>query len=193
MNEDRLNRVLENMRSSSPDYGDILEDRPAADQDFVSIDFDGTVDGAPLEGGSAKGYRMQLGSHSMIDGFEEGVMGMKPGQSKTLDLKFPDPYPSNTKLSGKPVTFEITLHKIQKQILPELNDEFAKLVKKDSLAELKADVEKSLKETDQKERDASIKEKILHQLVEQNPVAVPDTFLKEQKKLLVDDLHKPFS
>lgn len=83
------------------------------------IDFDGVVDGKALEGGSGKDYALEIGSHSFIPGFEEGVEGMKVGETKVLNLKFPEEYVEN--LKGKDVEFTVTVKEIKERIKPELN------------------------------------------------------------------------
>lgn len=86
------------------------------------IDFDGVVDGKPLEGGKGENYPLEIGSHTFIPGFEEGVVGMKVGESKDLKLKFPEDYVAD--LKGKEVTFTVTVREIKERIVPELNEDF---------------------------------------------------------------------
>lgn len=102
-----------------------ITDREAADGDTVIIDFEGKIDGEVFEGGSAQDYALTLGSKSFIDGFEEGLVGVTPGDTVTLDLTFPEDYKPNPDLAGKPVSFEVTLNYIEgEEVTPELNDEF---------------------------------------------------------------------
>ena len=102
-----------------------ITDRAAEDGDTVNIDFEGKMDGETFNGGSAEGYTLVLGSGSFIDGFEDGLVGVKPGEKVTLDLKFPDEYPNNPDYAGKDVTFDVTLNYIHGEtITPELDDDF---------------------------------------------------------------------
>ena len=102
-----------------------ITDRAAEDGDTVNIDFEGKMDGETFNGGSAEGYTLVLGSGSFIEGFEDGLVGVKPGEKVTLDLKFPEEYPNNPDLAGKDVAFDVTLNYIHGEtITPELNDEF---------------------------------------------------------------------
>lgn len=102
-----------------------ITDRAAEDGDTVNIDFEGKMDGETFNGGSAEGYTLVLGSGSFIDGFEDGLVGVKPGEKVTLDLKFPEEYPNNPDLAGKDVAFDVTINYIHGEtITPELNDEF---------------------------------------------------------------------
>ncbi len=86
------------------------------------IDFDGVVDGKPLDGGKGENYPLEIGSHTFIPGFEEGVVGMKVGETKELKLKFPEDYVAD--LKGKEVTFTVTVREIKERIVPELNEDF---------------------------------------------------------------------
>ncbi len=101
--------------------------------DNVRIAFKGTLeDGSSPEGMNSDGYELQLGAASMIDGFQEGLYGATIGEPVTLDLQFPDPYTMNEELSGKPVTFEVTVLAKIETVMQELNEEF---IKKDSEGE----------------------------------------------------------
>lgn len=108
-------------------YATVAEKKGAAAlTDSVTIDFVGYMNGEVFEGGSATDYDLTLGSGSFIDGFEEGLVGAMPGDTVTLELTFPDPYPNNTEFSGKPVTFVVTVNRVLEQILPEYTDAFVK-------------------------------------------------------------------
>lgn len=98
--------------------------RSVVNGDKVIIDFEGKQDGVAFEGGTASGYELFIGSGQFIDGFEEGVIGMEIGETRDLDLKFPDPYKPNPDLSGAPVVFTVTLHEISEPRVPELTDEY---------------------------------------------------------------------
>ena len=98
------------------DNGEVLEGNTAV------IDFKGYVDGEELDGGTGTDFPLEIGSHSFIPGFEEGIVGMKVGESKTLDLQFPEDYTET--LKGKKVKFDVTVKEIKERILPEFNKEF---------------------------------------------------------------------
>lgn len=105
-------------RATAKDAGD----RTARMGDIVNIDYIGTENGVPFDGGTGN-YDLELGSGSFISGFEEGVVGMSTGETKTLDLTFPEDYHSK-ELAGKAVQFEVTVNSISENVLPELTDEF---------------------------------------------------------------------
>ncbi len=107
-----------------PSYEEV-EKETAQDKDYVNIDFVGVIDGKEFDGGSAKDTMLLLGSDSYIDGFEDGIIGMKKGETKDLKLKFPEDYHSS-EYAGKDVIFTVTLNKIMKEVKSEYTDAFVK-------------------------------------------------------------------
>ncbi|MBS6517609.1 MAG: trigger factor [Clostridium sp.] len=98
-------------------------DREAVDGDRVKIDYKGLKDGEAFEGGTAEGYTLVLGSNTFIDGFEEGLIGVKAGENRNLNLTFPEDYQAED-LAGQDVVFEVTVHEVAEKHVPELTDEF---------------------------------------------------------------------
>jgi trigger factor len=101
-----------------------VTDRAVQDGDVVNIDYAGYKDGVAFDGGTAQGFDLTIGSNTFIDGFEEGLIGANIGDTVSLNLTFPDPYPNNTDLAGQPVVFEVTINSISEEKVPELTDEF---------------------------------------------------------------------
>ena len=99
--------------SSSNNNGSVA-DKKARNGDYVNIDFVGKVNGVAFEGGTASGYELKLGSNTFIDGFEEQIIGMSINDKKTITVTFPENY--TEELAGKEATFDITLHKIYREI-----------------------------------------------------------------------------
>jgi trigger factor len=185
--EKRVDNVINNIRAARAQLVDVLEDRPAQNGDVAVVDFEGFVDGKPLDNGSAKDHHLELGARQFIEGFEEGVVGMKVGQTKTLHLKFPDPYHS-ANLAGKPVEFKVTLKGLKKKDLPELTDEFVKsLGGIESVEKLKATIREDIEKSEKKRIEGDLKNRLLKVLVKNNPVDVPPSMLKEQKEALIED------
>ncbi|MBQ3281878.1 MAG: trigger factor [Eubacterium sp.] len=118
------------------------------DGDNVNIDYKGTIDGEEFEGGSAEGYTLTIGSGSFIDGFEEGLIGKKVGDTVTLDLKFPDDY-TNEDVAGKDVKFEVKINSKQITKTPEYDEQF---IKDNSDYDNKKDYEASVREDLEKEK-----------------------------------------
>ena len=130
-----------------------VDDRPVKDQDIVTIDFEGFVDGKTFEGGKAENHELTIGSKTFIPGFEEQLIGMKIDEEKDINVKFPDEYFSKD-LAGKDAVFHIKLHSIKEKQLPKIDDEFAKDVSEfDTLEELK----KSIREKKEKENEERAK------------------------------------
>jgi trigger factor len=118
-----VDRTLEIMRKQRATYEDV--DRAAAGADVATIDFKGTLDGTPFDGGTATDFPFALGQGRMLPEFEAAVAGMRPGESKTFPLTFPADYTAKD-LAGKAVQFEVTLKKLQQPVLPPLDSQFAK-------------------------------------------------------------------
>lgn len=146
--EDTINSILD----ANAGYEQIKEGT-VAEGDTVGIDYVGKLDGVAFEGGTGSSD-LKIGSNSFIDGFEDGLIGVKIGETVDLNLTFPDPYKNNPDLAGKAVVFTVTVnYKLgTEKIRPEFDDELAKELKFDSAEALREDIVKSLKE--QKESDA---------------------------------------
>lgn len=151
--------------------------------DAVTIKFEGTLDdGTAVDGMSSESYNLTLGSGSMIDGFEEGLYGAEIGKEVTLDLTFPDPYTNNEELSGKDVTFKVTVLSKNVTKIPELNEDF---VKENSdcktVAEYRAQVAKDLEQEEYDQQLYDIKSELYSQIVSETEVTdYPEKELKKQ-------------
>ena len=115
-----VDNMIEIFRKQQGGWGEV--ERAAAEGDKVNINYAGTRDGEAFDGGSAEGSDLELGSGSMIPGFEDGIVGMKAGEEKTLELSFPEDY-HNEELKGAAVEFAVTVNTVSEQLLAELNDE----------------------------------------------------------------------
>ncbi len=189
-NEAQVEQALNNVRQSRAQLVDVTEPRPAQNGDTAVIDFEGFVDGKPLPNGTGNDHQLELGAKQFIEGFEEGVVGMKVSETKTISLKFPDPYHS-AELAGKPVDFKVTLKALKKKELPEITDELLTQVGvKQTVEEFKASVRKDIESSDKKRIDDAFKNRLIKKLVSENPVQVPASLLKEQKATLIEDFKK---
>lgn len=101
-----------------------VADRSVETGDTVNIDYEGKMDGVAFEGGTAQGADLTIGSGSFIDGFEDGIIGMEIGETRDIELSFPDPYKNNPDFSGKPAVFTVTVNSITVKETPELTDEY---------------------------------------------------------------------
>ncbi|MGB6104404.1 MAG: trigger factor [Pusillimonas sp.] len=132
-----IQRTIDILRKQRANY-EVREGREAQDDDRVTLDFTGTIDGEAFEGGSAEKFPFVLGQGRMLPEFETAVRGMKAGESKTFPLSFPDEYGSK-EVAGKTAEFAITVTEVAEAVLPEVDAEFAK-----SLGQAEGDVEKLL-------------------------------------------------
>ena len=153
--------------------------------DVAVIDFEGKKDGVAFEGGSAKGFSLNIGSGQFIPGFEDGVVGMKKGETKDLNLTFPKEY-NSAELAGKDVVFTVTVHEIKEKVKPEINDDFARDIDPNSkgLDDLKGKLKKGLQTEADKATQLEAFGQILEQIVKENPFEVPYSFVKEQSDRL---------
>ena len=164
-----------------------VEDRPAEDGDTVLIDYSGSVDGVQLEGGTAEKQTLVLGSHSFIPGFEEGVVGMKTGEEKDLNVKFPEDYHAEN-LKGKDAVFHVKLHEIKKKEVPEFNDEFVKDVSEfDTVDAYRADIKKRLEEQNARRATQEMENALVDLILEKTPVNIPDCMIQSQIDSMVQE------
>ncbi len=187
VNDSEINDVLENIRKSNSTEVPILIDRPAEMGDVAEIDFFGTINGVPLEKGAAENFKIELGSKSFIEGFEEGLVGMNPGVETTISLKFPEGY-HEAKLAGQPVDFKVKLHKLFKKEMPEINDELAKKVGDfENVDALKEAIKKDIESREMGRIEEDVNARIIEKLVEENPVEVPQQIKNNQKAQIIED------
>lgn len=119
-----IDRFISDVLAENPELEPITDRNIAEAGDVADVDFEGKIDGVAFDGGTAAGYHITLGAGGFIEGFEEGIIGMEVGETKDLNLAFPDPYLNNPDLSGTPVVFTITLNSINAQKAAELTDEY---------------------------------------------------------------------
>ena len=183
-----VSEIIERLRGSMATKNEV--DRAAKNGDEVVIDFTGKKDGVAFEGGTAKDYSLELGSNSFIPGFEEGLVGKKPGDSADLKLKFPESY-HVADLAGADVVFETKLHKVLEKALPELNDEFAAKTGNPeitTLKDLKADIKRELLAQKERELGEKRKDALVGKLVEVSKVPVPEVLVEDQIRSIEQDM-----
>lgn len=156
-------------------------DRKSGEGDRVVIDFVGKLKGEVFPGGEGKDYQIVIGAGQMLADFEKGLEGIQAGDEKTFKVNFPKDYHAE-ELAGKKADFTITAHRVEAEILPELNDDFASMfnVAEGGLKRFKADVRENMeREADLKVR-TDVREQVMKALLEANPLAIPQT-LKHQE------------
>jgi trigger factor len=143
--EAAIDKTLDILRKQRRTFAQRPQSEPAAEGDRVTIDFEGKIDGVPFDGGKAQNYQFLIGEGQMLEAFEKAVRGMKTGDSKTFPLQFPADYQGQD-VAGKEADFLVTLNKVEAQVLPEVNDEFAKAlgIAEGGVEALRADVKRNL-------------------------------------------------
>lgn len=164
-----------------------VTDRAAQLKDIVNIDFVGKCDGEAFEGGSAEGYDLTLGSHQFIPGFEEQVVGMNLGETKDINVTFPDDYQAEN-LKGKPAVFTVTLHKITGHNLPALDEEFAKKMGSDSLEAYRAKVRERLEKNAESRSRNETENSILTEIAKGATAEIPDAMIERQEDMSMQRL-----
>lgn len=158
-------------------------------KDTAVIDFEGFKDGIAFEGGKGENYSLEIGSNSFIPGFEEAIIGMKSGEEKDIELKFPENYQAEH-LAGQDVVFKVKVNEIKVKELPELNDDFAKEANHhdtNTLEALRAHLEEDLLEDREKKVDEDFNNAILTAVVDSSNVDVPDILVDEETETMVED------
>jgi trigger factor len=162
---------LERMRESLASLETV--DRAAGKGDFVVVDFAGTVDGAPFEGGEARGHLVELGSGRLIPGFEEQLDGVAAGDEREVKVTFPDDYPAEH-LAGKDAAFAVEVKEVKEKKLPELDDDFAvEAGGYDSLDELRAELEERIGQAEERAIEAEFREAAVDAAVAGATVEIP--------------------
>jgi len=159
-----------------------VEQRTAASGDVAVINFQGTYadNGEAISGGSADAMEVELEDGRMIPGFVEGIIGMKPGDTKTVACQFPEEYPQED-AAGRKASFEISLTELKARELPALDDAFAQQASdQQTLAELRADLETRLKEDAERRNRSNRHDALLAALVEQLEVELPETLVQQE-------------
>ena len=164
-----------------------VTDRAAANGDTAVIDYEGSVDGVPFEGGKAENHSLELGSHSFIDTFEDQIVGHNAGDEFDVNVTFPTEYHA-AELAGKPAVFKVKLHEIKVKELPELNDEFAQDVSEfDTLDEYKADVRKHLEVEKENEAKRTKEDEAIAKIIEKSEMEIPEAMIETQCENMVND------
>jgi trigger factor len=182
-----LEAMLETMRKQRPDFAEVA--REAGDEDRVTVDFEGRIEGEIFQGGSAQGFPFVIGQGRMLKEFEDGVRGAKAGEARTVPVNFPADYGS-PQVAGKTAEFSITVQKVEEQKLPEIDEAFCAAfgVSEGGVEALKREVRSSM----QRELDSAIRAKVRTQVLDAlhdaNPIEVPKGMVAEAMQGMQIDL-----
>ena len=181
---EKVDEFIEQQREKKADLVPV-EDRPAQMGDVAFVDFKGTLteeEGKEIEGGSATNFQVEMVEGKLIPGMVEGMVGMKPEETKEVDVTFPEDYPQED-LAGKPAKFSITLNELKTKELPELDDDFAQEVSDDefeTMAAYRESIEKQFKEQAENQTKTNINNAIAEALLEQNKIDLPESLVQEE-------------
>jgi trigger factor len=156
-------------------------ERAAAGGDRVTIDFLGRKDGEPFQGGEAKDYPIVLGEGAMLPDFENAVIGLEAGESKTFELTFPADYHAR-ELAGQTAVFEVTVKRVEEAVLPEIDDGFARLlgIADGDVVKMRAEIENNLKREVQNRLKSRVKNQVMDALLKAHPIEVPRALVERE-------------
>ncbi|MBL4585318.1 MAG: trigger factor [Pseudomonadales bacterium] len=179
LNQEDQDELIENLRKQKATWSEV--ERAAADSDQLKIDFDGLLDGDAFEGGSGVDVELELGSGTMIEGFESGLVGAKAGDEKTLELTFPEDYKAD-ELAGKAVVFTVKVNQVNESALPELDEEFIKEFgfEDKTIEEFKEKLKSNMERELENAAISQKKKSAFDQLIEKNEVEVPKALVERE-------------
>ena len=174
-----LEDMLLSLRKQRADWEAV--DRKSKDGDRVIVDFKGTIDGEEFQGGSGTEIPVVLGQGQMLPDFEKGLNGIAAGDEKTIKVKFPKDYHAE-ELAGKKAEFSVNTHRVEQQILPELDDEFAEAfnVTEGGLEQFRKDVRENMEREAKTKVDGDVREQVMEGLIEKNPIDIPQAMVQEE-------------
>ncbi|HVJ50311.1 trigger factor [Desulfitobacterium sp.] len=188
--------VEADLKRKQEQYAKVLtleEEGTVENNDAVTIDFAGSVDGVPFEGGTAEGYELTVGSASFIPGFEDQLIGVTLGQEVDVNVTFPEEY-HVADLKGKDALFKVTVHKIKRKELAAIDDEFVKDVSDfETLDELKADVRDKLMKAAEQNAENEYRNAVVAKTVENASVEIPEAMINVRIDSMVRDLEQNLS
>jgi len=166
----------------------VKEEGKAENGDTVVIDFEGFVDGEAFEGGKAENYSLELGSGQFIPGFEEKLVGAAAGESKDVEVTFPEEYHA-AELAGKPAVFKVTVHEVKTKELPALDDEFAKDADEEveTLDALKAKVKERLEHDKKHEAEHFVQDAVIEKAAANAEIDLPEVMIENEVNRMVDE------
>ncbi len=181
--------MIQRLREMRKTY--VVVDKAAANGDMVNLDFSGSIDGVKFDGGSAENVPLVLGSGRMIPGFEDGIMGMKAGEQKVIDVTFPEGYQA-THLAGKTAQFDIKVNSVQEIQLPEVDEEFIKTFGVDAgtVEAFREDVKKNLSRQVSLSLIKQNKDNVMHALLAAANFDTPKTLVERELRAMMDAMAK---
>lgn len=187
--EAEIEKTIDILRKQRTRYERV--EREAASGDRVIIDFKGSIDGVLFDGGSAENFPFVLGQGQMLADFEAGVTGMKEGEVKNIEVAFPEDYHGKD-VAGKTAVFEITVKNVAAATLPEVNEEFAKLlgIADGDIEKMRAEIRKNVEREVKRRLQASIKENVMQALLDVTEIELPKALVQLEVGRLIDQARR---
>jgi trigger factor len=181
--DDDVQAMIEKLRRQRASW--VVVERTAEEGDQLMISFKGLIDGEPFDGGSAEDVPVVLGSGSLLDGFESGLVGASSGDSRSLALTFPDDY-RVAKLAGKAATFEVEVKEVRNRVLPEIDEAFIKEfgIASGDRADFNADIRRNLEHELKQNLRSTIKDRVMNALLAANSFQVPSALVDQEAEEL---------
>ncbi len=195
VSDEEIEHELEHVKNDYAEIRVLDENEVVSEGRIAVIDFEGFIDGKPFDGGKSKNYPLTIGSHSFIQGFEEGLVGLKKGEEEELNLKFPEDY-SAEELRGKDVVFKVKINEIKQRVLPEMNEDFFKdlgLEGVDTIDKLKEEIKSNLQTYKEGKQNDEYTYKCLDKVVKTSKFEVPEQMVKEEIHRIVHEFEDQIS
>lgn len=187
--EAEIDKTIEILRQQRTRF--VLAEREAREGDRVIIDFVGKIDGEPFEGGSSENYPFLLGKGQMLPEFEAGIVGMKAGDVKQVEVHFPEDY-HGAEVAGKTATFTITLTNVAEAVLPEVDETFAKAmgIADGDVAKMREEVAKNVAREVNRRTEAQTKDNVMKALLEVTEIELPKVMVQAEAERLAEDMRQ---
>ncbi|MEB4593598.1 trigger factor [Candidatus Thiothrix sp. Deng01] len=181
-----LDKMIDIIRKQNQEWVDV--DRAAAVGDMLKVDFAGTVDGEAFEGGAAEDYVVELGAGRMLKDFEDGLLGMKAGDEKTIDVAFPEDYHADN-LKGKTAQFKLAVKQVREPAMPEVNEDFIKKfgVESGSVEEFRAEIKKNMQRELDNAIKTQLKQQVMDGLAELHAIDIPNALINDEIRYIRDE------
>jgi trigger factor len=186
----QLKMLQKNLAKQNP----ISEDRGVRENDFVLIDYQGFKNGKPFaETQKTENFAMKIGEGKILKEFDDQLMGMKSGDNRDIKVKFPEDY-HNGNLAKQEITFQVMLHEIREEVLPEIDDEFAKnFGKYETLSDLKDAITQNLDQGYAKRAEQEINEQIFQSLIQKTEFELPDSMVEYELERIIEEVERTLS
>lgn len=186
--DEQVEEQVKNILNHHAKMVDAEEGATVANDDFITLDFKGEVDGVAFAGGEGKDYPLQIGSHSFIDTSEDQLVGLKVGEEKDVNVTFPEEYHAKD-LAGKAAVFHCKINSIKHKEMPELTDEFVKAsTSYESIEDMKAKLRENIEKNAQREADTKRRNEILKQATDNITVDIPEVMVENRVSNMIQEL-----